>query len=399
MLVVLLAGGGIFVKHALSNTVTYMRRVAKVEADQSPGVMDVESRIDTWTTTIRMCEDHRWFGVGPGHFDYRFREYRPQRFQMRPEHAHDDYLELFADWGAVGGLIVFGGLGLFIYGLVKTWPHVRREENTFGSGMSSRYALFLGGTSGLFALAAHSFVDFNLHVPANMLVAITILALITASLRFATKRYWVRLRLPLQCTLTVILAAGILYLGTQVWRRSGELYWIARAKAQPAFSEAQAAAWQRALAWEPNNYQNAFNLGECYRVQSLDGGDNYAELASKALDAYAIGARLNPDDAYCRLRSGMCLDWLGKHTEAEPYYWAAESLDPNGNYVVANMGWHYVQIGDYAAARQWFARAFKLSFGQNEMAKNYLFSICEPKLRERASGRLPMGLYYSGKDN
>ena len=99
----------------------------------------------------------------------------------------------------------------------------------------------------------------------------------------------------------------------------------------------------------------------------------------------------------------MCLDWLGRHAEAEPYYLEAENRDPNGNYVVGYIGWHYVQIGDYPAARQWFIRADKLSSGTavNPMVRSYLTEVCEPKLQERASGKLPMEMYYHGigKDN
>ena len=53
--------------------------------------------------------------------------------------------------------------------------------------------------------------------------------------------------------------------------------------------------------------------------------------------------------------------------------------------MVANIGWHYVQIGDYAAAKQWFERSIKLG-GRNNTALNYLL-ICETKLEEKASGR------------
>jgi Flp pilus assembly protein TadD len=95
----------------------------------------------------------------------------------------------------------------------------------------------------------------------------------------------------------------------------------------------------------------------------------------------------------------MCLDWLGKHAEAQPFFAAAEANDPNGNFVVANIGLHYVQIGDYPAARQWFLRAYKLAGARNDIAKNYLFDICQPKLEDRASGRLPMRLFYQGKGN
>jgi tetratricopeptide (TPR) repeat protein len=222
---------------------------------------------------------------------------------------------------------------------------------------------------------------------------------VASNLRFATKRYWVRARLPVQGTATAALGGVMIYFGTQGWRCGGEAYWTARAEGQTAFSTDQAALLQKALACEPEDYLTVYNIGECYRMQSLDGGDNYAELAQKAVDFYAQGIRLNPHDAYCQLRLGMCLDWLGRHEEAEKYYTAAEARDPNGNYVVAYIGWHYVQIGDLAAARQWFIRANKLANWTNEFAKNYLFEVCEPKITQRASGQLPLSLFYNGKDN
>jgi tetratricopeptide (TPR) repeat protein len=253
--------------------------------------------------------------------------------------------------------------------------------------------------SGLFALAVHSLVDFNLHIPANALAGVTLLALVASNVRFATKRYWLRARRPAGVAVTGALGLAMIYFAAQGWRRAGETVWTVRAEYLPPFSSEQAAALQKALACEPKNFETAYNLGQCFRIQSRDGGSNYVELAQQALDFYALGSRLNPADAYCPLGSGMCLDWLGRHAEAEPFYAAAEARDPNGNYIVAGVGWHYLQIGDYAAARQWFIRANKLANWHNDTARNSIFEICEPRLTERASGRLPMSFFFDGKDN
>ena len=71
--------------------------------------------------------------------------------------------------------------------------------------------------------------------------------------------------------------------------------------------------------------------------------------------------KLNPHDGYNYLRYGMCLDWLEKHDEAGPYFNRADALDPNGYYTAANIGWHYVQTGNYAAARPWLERSLRLN--------------------------------------
>jgi O-antigen ligase len=400
VLVVLVGGGAVFTKYYLSNSVTFTRRMQAADrSNQVVEITDASSRLETWAGAVRMWRDHPWWGVGPGQFDYRFRQYRPEALQTRPDHVHDDYLELLAEMGLVGAAIVVVGAGLFIFGLKQTWPHVRRAENDFGSGMSTRYALFLGAISGLSALAVHSLVDFNLHIPANALAGTVVLGMLASNLRFATKRHWVRARLPLQCLATAVLGGFIAYFGFQTWGRAGEMVWTDRAEILPPFSNEQVAALEKAQAYEPRNFLTAYNIGECYRTRSWEAGDDYAELANKALKYYDYAASLDPYLELCPLRSGMCLDWLGHHAESEKYYSQAETLDPNGNWVVANIGWHYLQIGDYSAARQWFIRAVQLSNRKNETALVSEEKICEPKLMDRASGRVPIQLYYSGKDN
>ncbi len=394
LLVVILTVGGFGASHYLSKTVGYMRRVSAPEENASHELIDpsAASRLALWGAASRMWTDHPWFGVGPAHFDYRFREYRTELVQGRPDRVHNDYLNLLADWGAVGGIIVFTGAGIFIFWLRRTWPQVRREENDFGSGQGNRFAFFLGATCGLTALAVHSLMDFNLHIPANALVGVTLLALLTSNVRYATERYWLRPRLPLKLVLATGLGALAVYFFAQTWRLGDEAHWLAQAQKLPVFSPERAAALEKAFACEPKNFATAYDIGECLRMQSLEGGSNFAAQGQQALAWYTRSLRLNPQDGYSFLRTGMCLDWLGRHAEAEPFYGQAEARDPNGYFMVANIGWHYVETGDYAAAREWFVRSLQLSAKDNVIARNYL-AICESRLLAKASGQrqLPFG--------
>jgi Flp pilus assembly protein TadD len=84
----------------------------------------------------------------------------------------------------------------------------------------------------------------------------------------------------------------------------------------------------------------------------------------------------------------MCLDWIGQgadeaREEAAPYYARANYLDPNGSFTTVNTGWHYVQTGDYAAARTWFERARQLEGAKSSLASQYL-PIVEQRLMENA---------------
>jgi tetratricopeptide (TPR) repeat protein len=144
------------------------------------------------------------------------------------------------------------------------------------------------------------------------------------------------------------------------------------------------------------NFETAYNLGEAYRVESFDGGQDYKDLAQKAMGWYARGMKLDPHNGYNYLRYGMCLDWLEKHDEAAPYFNRADALDPNGYYTAANVGWHYIQAGNYAAARSWLERSMQLEWNGNDIARSYL-DIVERKLVENASGQGVLPAFFERK--
>lgn len=385
LLVVLLGGGAWFAKNYLTKTMTYM---ARVEGTMTDSEITQNPRGALWQAAVEMWRDHFWWGVGPAHYDYRFREYRPERVQRRPDRAHNDYLNLLADWGTAGGVIVLAGMTAFAVGVWQTRRYVRREETEFGrgGGRSNRFAFFLGASAGLLALAAHSFVDFNLHIPANALLGVTLLALVSSNLRFATESFWKNLRVPLKTIVTLTLAGGIVYLGSQEWRRAQESYWLRRAQSPELTVLDRAAVLEKAFAAEPKNFATAYEIGEAYRLQSFQGGPDYASQAETAMRWYARAKALDRFDGYADLRTGMCLDWLGRSPAAEKYYRAAEALDPNGYFTAANIGWHYFQIGDYAAAREWFERSLRLEWQENVIARSYL-DLTNQRLAESASGK------------
>jgi O-antigen ligase len=389
LLVLVLGGGTLFFTKYLTHTATYQERVGKVLEESSPAANSLDLRRDLWLAAEQMWRDHFWWGAGPAHYNYYFPAYRSVRVQMQPDRAHNDYLNLLADWGTAGGIIIFSGMTAFGLGLWRTRKRIRRADRDFSSGQSNRFAFFVGGAAGLLALALHSVVDFNLHIPANALVGVTFLALLSSNLRFATEDFWFRVRLPVKILATLVLMAGTAYLGAQEFRRGHEIRWLTRAERLPNYSPERAAALEKAFAAEPEDFAIAYGIGECYRVQSFNGGENYEKLAKTAEDWYRRGMKLDPHDSNNFLRYGMCLDWLEHHAVAETYYDQADALDPNSYFVAANTGWHYVQAGDYAAARPWLVRSLQLQWQDNQIARSYL-DLTEQKLRRNASGKNPL---------
>jgi O-antigen ligase len=389
LLIMMLVGGTFFVAKYLSRTVIYIERV---QNGVENGAAELEYRGQMWQAAEEMWKDHFWFGVGPAHYDYRFRQYRPESLQGRPGRAHNDYLNLLADWGTTGGLIIAAGILIFMASLAWTLKALWPNKDDFGRGMSNRFAFFAGASGALFALGAHSVVDFNLHIPANAMLGVSLLALLTGQLRFATARFRIDAGIPAKILALVGLGGGIFYFSSQGVRSFQENYWLARSADSDLPVLERAGLMEKAFAIEPNNFQTAYNIGEMYRIQSFQGVPDYELLAKTAIDWYSRAMKLNPYDGYNYLCTGMCLDWIGRADEAEPYYSRAEALDPKGYYTVAWIGWHYVQTGDYSAARVWLERSMRLEWDINDIAHSY-WEIVRDKLTQNASGQpqLPTG--------
>ena len=389
VLVVLSAGLAVFVTSYLSHTIGY---IARVESLENGDKYDMEFRTDMWRAADRMWMDHFWFGVGPAHYDFRFRQYRPENVQGRPDRAHNDYLNLLADWGTTGGIIVGAGILIFGIGLARTWKAVCPDEREMGRGMSNRFAFFVGASAALLALAAHSVVDFNLHIPANALIGVVFLALLAGQSRFAAANRKTETGVIVRLVLIVALAGGIAYFGLQGYRREQEWVWQARAADVNLPFLDRASLLERAFDAEPKDFQAAYDIGELYRLQSFLGGQDYETQANTAMKWYLRGMDLDRFDGYDELGYGMCLDWLGRFDEAEAHYSRAEALDPNGYFTDAYIGWHYVQFGDYAAARVWLERSLRLQWIDNPIASSY-WDIVQDRLTQQASGQplLPAG--------
>ena len=378
VVLVVVIGGGLFF---LPRSYYFKARLNEMNKDDK---LNSNSRFELWWPAVEMWREQPWWGVGPAHYDYRFRTWRPATVQKQPERAHNDYLNTLADWGIVGVALVASAWALLGAGVVKTWKCVSGGSSDLGGRNSNKFALVLGAALGLLAILIHSVVDFNMHIPANAILTITLMALLSGSLRFASEQYWFSARTLSKILATVFLAVGVGYLGWQGVRRAQEFHWRERAQLEPDTSAARIAALEKAQAIEPVNPATAYELGEAFRLQSWEGNEDYEELAKQAMKWFARSAKLNPYDGYNYLRTGMCLDWIHQTEPAGSFFERAAALDPNGYFTTAYVGWHYVQLKDYAAAKIWFDRSLHENWENNVIAEAYL-NICDHKLREAAA--------------
>lgn len=102
------------------------------------------------------------------------------------------------------------------------------------------------------------------------------------------------------------------------------------------------------------------------------------------MEWFGRSIKLNPWGGYGFLRYGWCLDWLDRTAESPRYFDRAAQLEPNGYFMTANIGLHYVQSGNYAAAKPWLERSLRLEGKGNPIARNYL-QIVNTRLMEAAT--------------
>jgi len=365
----------------------YMQQRLRAAMPQQGKVND-DVRFALWRPAIQLWQENVWWGVGPAHFDSRFRAFRPEEVQLQAGWVHNDYLNVLADWGLVGFALIAGAWLFLGAGILKSWPSVGKAQNDLGgvSG-SNKFAILLGASLGLVAILVHSVVDFNMHIPANAILAVTLMALLSSLLRFASERYWIPLRSWRRVLAVLLVISPVIYLGLQSLRLGEESLWLSRARRAPRWSGDQVDFLARAAALEPQNAETAYAIGEIFWQQSLEGGADFEVLTREAMKWFERSMKLDPWWGYGWLRYGMCLDWLERYEEAEPYLNRAEALDPNGCYTAANVGLHYVQTGDYAAAKPWFERSLRLQLTDNPIAFNYL-QIANANLLDAATNTL-----------
>ena len=386
LLLVIVLGGGYFG----TRNVFLKSRFNEIKSSQ--GTLNDDGRFAIWHAAAQLWRENPWFGVGPGHFSYRFGKYRPAIVQTNPDRVHNDYLNTLTDLGIVGAVLVAAAWVALYSGAIWTWRFVRGSPQTLGEHFSNKLTLVLGASTGLVAILVHSFVDFNTHIPANAILMVTLMAILTCYLRFATDRYWFTARLWTKALLTFALLAGVVYLGLQAGRLGSESLWLMRAKKAAPASAAQIAALQKAFSIEPKNFETARSLGEAYRLQSFQNTGDYEQQAVEAMKWFKRAIELNPYDDSSFLRYGICLDHIDRHDEAFAYFDKANRIEPNSYYNNAWTGWHYIQTGDDAAAVVWLNRSRQLEWKDNPIAESYL-QIAQNQMLEAATNASPLELH------
>lgn len=135
---------------------------------QETTTQDVELREEPSAYTVDLIKDYPAFGSGPGTFYVTFPRYRPETVTAYYDYAHNDYAQFASESGLLG-LAILGSIVAMSLGaaLIAQW----KRRDPLMRGMS--FACIMGVTS----ILIHSWVDFNLQIPANAVYFMVLLAL------------------------------------------------------------------------------------------------------------------------------------------------------------------------------------------------------------------------------
>ncbi len=291
-------------------------------------------RLYLWRSALQQWQIEPIFGTGSATFLYYGRLLRDERVQEDPIYVHNDYLNLLAEYGAVGaaGLALFLGVHLFcgfrsFRGLGP--KRVEASQRLLSNGL----ALNIGALSAVASYLAHSVFDFNLHIPANLLLMAFVFGLLAndgmlrANEISATTpdKWWWRLLLP-------VLGGALVVQSVRLF--PGEYF---SERARMAVRDGQGALGVRfalqGIEWDPENPDLYLRLGMARNImgQQMENAAARSSFLTEGIAALQRARELAPRDEIYALELASALDQSKRFDEAEKVYNDAISLDPNSH--------------------------------------------------------------------
>jgi O-antigen ligase len=146
-----------------------------------------EGRVLLWNETLDLIAAYPLAGCGFGGFEPAFVRFKRSAPMVADAHAHNDYLELLAEAGLIGFalclLLAARPIAAAVRAIMRS--HVALDSSWSSSALASAGSgqdadLALACVASLAAILVHSFVDFNLRIPANGMVFVWLLGMCCA---------------------------------------------------------------------------------------------------------------------------------------------------------------------------------------------------------------------------
>lgn len=280
-----------------------------------------------WKTAIRILWDFPLFGTGLAAFSSVFPLYQTSGTQgVTDLYAHNDYLQLLAETGFLGGFTLLIALLLFLVHVVKRFRSLRDYRMiTFAAG----------GISACVAIAVHSVVDFNLYIPANAFHLALIMGLLVVMVNLRggdddTQRFTLPfVIIPIDrrqryvwhgfiFSLSVFLAMALISISEtkgEAQFRTGERYYsqmLSRIQNDPLHAAKDGAraigAYRTTLLHDPLNSSSYFQMGKTIHKLRMMKVSTGARTPKEFIDhekLFRVALRFSPTDSKLHYDIGM----------------------------------------------------------------------------------------------
>ncbi|MEN3941398.1 O-antigen ligase family protein [Prosthecobacter sp. SYSU 5D2] len=316
-----LLGGGLFLV-MVGGSILWKVNEEYLRGREIASPMANDVRLEIWQAALAQHAQSPWTGVGARMFydgSIRYRSEALPSYSGEALFAHNEYLQMLADYGWAGLLLL--ALVVIVHAVnglrFLAWFAGHRFLQT-GRVLSNNLALCLGALSALVAMLVHALFEFQFHVAAPALTLALLLGLLANPGQEGEGH--TPLRLPLARPLAkVLLASASLLLLAGPWLHGWGDYYLARAQIAGAqndgFSRQQ--FLNAAVEADPANpvprYQRALALLE--KLTADQRTPDHPVLKRATADLEKVVA-LNGHHYLYALALADAYDAQGRHNEA-----------------------------------------------------------------------------------
>ncbi|MGI9087526.1 MAG: O-antigen ligase family protein [Chthoniobacterales bacterium] len=288
-------------------------------------------RVDLWQGALEQWKLQPIFGTGSGTFLYYGRFFRTDRVQLDPIYTHNDYLNLLAEYGAAGALGILLFLGAHFWRGGQNFIRLGPKRVAVSQRiLSNALALNVGALAAVASFTAHSVVDFNLHIPANLLLLAFVFGMLANDGVIREMEPPAPTRSDIGWRL-ILPALGLILLALSIRLFPGE-YFSERARA--AVRDWHPGSGIRyaleGLRYDPQNPDLHFRLGMAREqfARAMPNAEAANSFRDEAIRALETARTLAPQEEIYALELAGALDDGQRFAEAENVFEDALRLDP-----------------------------------------------------------------------
>ena len=338
-------------------------------------IFDVRDiRAELWKLALQQHKLSPALGTGGGSYQYYARLFRPPQITQDPVYAHNDYLQLLAEYGLIGLGLALVFVGCHFWFGCKALSYFVNERPVARYRMrSDALALNIGALSSLAIYTVHSFFDFNLHIPANaMLIGFVIGMLanpgvVMPRVNETHEKISHYLRLALPAVGLWIAVFGLPTLPAEYFAEQARI-----ALTEERQEDSARMAKLGLLGDQKNPYLFLYHGQALSDIGERAAASTNAAVADasykEAVDAFRSGLRLYPQEQWLLVGLGSALDGLHRFDEARPIYEEAIRWNPRSPQIHTYYATHLRLAGQFDEAEAMYKRSLELFWSPSATA-------------------------------